>query len=133
MSAQVYSAPGQTEGRTKIFLDWKSIGLSSKLPFTCVGNIKYYKSVHHSIPTRGIGNILAIFKKKSVSSHFSWVSRYIIFLTKLKRKGRPSLELWRVQEWGGILWDYPRRAFRCHKRWKSLSFCELWNNLTPFY
>ena len=25
MSAQVYSVPGQTEGRRKVFLEWKSI------------------------------------------------------------------------------------------------------------
>ena len=29
MSARVYSVPGQTEGRTKAFLEWKSIDLSS--------------------------------------------------------------------------------------------------------
>ena len=24
----------------------------------------------------------------------------------------------------------PPRAISCHKRWKSISFCEIWNNLT---
>ena len=51
MSAQVYSAPGQTEGRRKAFLEWTSIDLSSKLSFTCGGKVNYYKSVHHHIPT----------------------------------------------------------------------------------
>ena len=37
---------------------------------------------------KGMGNIQAIFKKESVSSPFSGVSRYIIFLPKLKRRGR---------------------------------------------
>ena len=25
----------------------------------------------------------------------------------------------------------PLRALHCHRRWKSLSFCEIWNNSTP--
>ena len=64
MSAQVYSVPGQTEGRRKVFLEWTSIGLSSKLSLTCGGNVNYYESVHHPIPTLpvGIGNTMPIFK-----------------------------------------------------------------------
>ena len=64
MSAQVYSVPGQTEGRRKAFLEWKSIDLSYELSLTCGGNVNYYKSVHHPIPTLpvGTGNTLAIFK-----------------------------------------------------------------------
>ena len=64
MSAQVYSVPGQTEGRRKALLEWKSIDLSYELSLTCGGNVNYYKSVHHPIPTLpvGIGNTLAIFK-----------------------------------------------------------------------
>ena len=64
MSAQVYSVPGQTEGRRKVFLDWTSIDLSSKLSLICGGNVNYYNSVHHPIPILpvGIGNTLAIFK-----------------------------------------------------------------------
>ena len=40
---------------------------------SCGDNVNYYKSVHHPIPTLpvGIGNTLAIFKKKSVSSPLS--------------------------------------------------------------
>ena len=62
MSAQVYSVPDQTEVRRKAFLEWASIELSSKLSLTCGGNINYYKSVHHPIPTLsvGIGNTLTI-------------------------------------------------------------------------
>ena len=64
MSAQVYSVPGQTEGRRKALLEWKSIDLSYELSLTCGGNVNYYKSVHHPIPTLpvGTGNTLAIFK-----------------------------------------------------------------------
>ena len=64
MIAQVYSVPGQTDGRRKAFLEWTSMDLSSKLSLTCGSNFNYYKSVHHPIPTLpvGIGNTPAIFK-----------------------------------------------------------------------
>ena len=64
MSAQVHSVPGQTEGRRKSFLERTNINLSSKLSLTCVGNVNYYKSVHHPIPTLpdGIWNTQAVFK-----------------------------------------------------------------------
>ena len=64
MSDQLYSVPGQTEGRKKAFLEWTSIYLSSKLSLTCRANVSYYKSVHCPIPALpvGIGNTLAIFK-----------------------------------------------------------------------
>ena len=64
MSAQVHSVPGQTEGRSKAFLEWKSIDLSHELSLTCGGNVNYYKSVHHPIPTLpvGTGSTLSIFK-----------------------------------------------------------------------
>ena len=62
MSAQVYSVPGQTEGRRKAFLEWKSIDLSYKLSLTCGGNVNYYNSVHHPVMLVRIGNILTIFK-----------------------------------------------------------------------
>ena len=121
MSAQVYSVPRQTEGRRKTFLEWTSIDLSSELSLTCGGNVNYYKSVHHTIPNLpvGIGNTLT-------SSSFNWVSSYILFL---RRRGRP---FWRVKE-GGRIVRLSLRALGCHKRWKSLSFCEIWNNTTaPF-
>ena len=63
MSAQLYSMPGQTEGRRKAFLEWANIDLSSKLSRTCSGNVNYYKSVHHPITTLPVvkGNALTIF------------------------------------------------------------------------
>ena len=65
-SPQVYSVPGQAEGRKKAFLELTSIDLFSKLSITCGGNVNYCKSVHHPIHTMpvGIGNTLAIFKTK---------------------------------------------------------------------
>ena len=43
---------------------WTSIDISSKLSLTYGGNVNYYKSVHHPIPTMPVGteNTLAIFK-----------------------------------------------------------------------
>ena len=91
MCFQVYSVPRQTEGRRKAFFEWKDTDLSSKLSLTCWGNVNYYKSVHHPIPTRGNREHTGDFQNKSVSSRFN-VSRYILFLAKLKGRGRPFLE-----------------------------------------
>ena len=43
---------------------WTSIDISSKLSLTYGGNVNYYKSVHHPIPTMPVGTekTLAIFK-----------------------------------------------------------------------
>ena len=71
MSAQVYSVPGQTEGRRKAFLEWKNIDLSYELSLTCGGNVNYYKSVHHPIPTCGNREHLGNFQNKSVSTRFN--------------------------------------------------------------
>ena len=61
---QVYSVPGQTDGRRKAFLEGTGIDLSSKLSLTCEANVNYHKSVDHSILTLPvqIGNTLEIFK-----------------------------------------------------------------------
>ena len=103
MSAQVYSVPGQTEGRRKALLEWKSIDLSYELSLTCGGNVNYYKSVHHPIPTRENREHPDNFQNKSVSSAFNWVSRYILFLAKLKGRGGPFLEGARKV---ATLWEY---------------------------
>ena len=53
------------------------------------GNVNYYKSVHHPIPTLpvGTGSTQSIFKiNQYINSPFNWVSRYIIFLSKMKGK-----------------------------------------------
>ena len=71
MSTQVYSVPGQIERRRKVFLEWKSIGLSSKLSLTCRGNVNYYKSVHHPISTRGNREHPGNFQNKSIRSPFN--------------------------------------------------------------
>ena len=102
MSAQVYCLPGQTEGGRKAFLGWKSTNLWSKLSLTCGGNVNCYKSVHHPIPTCGNREHPGNFQNKSVGSPFNWVSSYILFSAKLKRRGRPFLKdaRWRATLWG---------------------------------
>ena len=64
MSAKEYSVLGKTEGKRKVFSEWASIELSSKLSLTCGSNVNYYKFVHHLITTLpvGIGKTLATFK-----------------------------------------------------------------------
>ena len=71
MSAQGYSVPGQTEGRRKVFLEWKSIDLSYELSLTCGGNFSHYKIVHHAIPTSENREHPGNFQNKSVSSGFN--------------------------------------------------------------
>ena len=69
MSARVYSVSVQTEGRRKTFLS-RSIDLSSKLSLTGWGNVNYYKSLHHPIPTCGNSEHSGNFQNKYVSSRF---------------------------------------------------------------
>ena len=117
MNSQVYSVPGQTEGRKKAFLNWKSIDLSSKLSLTCEGNINFYKSFYHPLPTHENREHPGNFQNKSTSSPFSWVpmERKIFFR--------------RCKKWDHIMILLPR-VLGCHKRWKNLSFSEIWNNPT---
>ena len=119
MSAQVYSVPGQSEGRRKAYFEWKNIYLSTKLSLICGSNFNYYKGDRHPIPTHGNRKHPGNFQNKSVSSLFSWVSKYVFFLAELNFRGRPFLEGARR---GTTL---PPRALGCH------SFCEIWNNPTP--
>ena len=71
MSSYVYSVPGQTEGKSKAFFEWKSIDLSHELSLTYGGNIKYYKSVHQPILTRGHRDHPGNFQNESISSAFN--------------------------------------------------------------
>ena len=69
--AQVYSLPGQIEGKTKAFLEWTSVDLSYKRSLTCGGNVNCYKSVCHPISTLGNIENPGNFQNKSVNSPFS--------------------------------------------------------------
>ena len=106
----------------------KEKGYTYELYLTCGVNINYYKSVHHLIPTRENREHPGNFQNKSIRSAFSWVSRYIIFLARLKRTGRSFLEGLRR---GVTLWDHPQERLVVMRYWKSLPFCEIWNNPTP--
>ena len=88
-------------------MKWTSIDLSSKLSLTCVGNVNYFKKFSSSYSCSACGNREhpGNFQNKSVSSPFSWMSSYILFLAKLKRRGRSFLEGARR---GAPLWDYPQ-------------------------
>ena len=109
MSVQVYSVPGQTEGSRKEFLKWTSIDLPSKLSLTSGGNVNYYKNVHHPIPTLpvGIGKNPGNSQNKSLRSPFISVSKYFLFLAKLKGRGRHFLEGSRK---GATLWEWCDRT-----------------------
>ena len=69
-SAQVYSVPGQTEGRKKVFLEWTSIDLHSKLSLRC--NINYYKRVIHTARKVSVFGVILV-RIFAVSSYsYSW-------------------------------------------------------------
>ena len=101
MSARVYSAPVQTEGRRKSFLEWTSIDLSSKLSLKCGDNFNYYKSVHHPIPTLpvDIGNTQAIFKQISKFS-FQLSAQVFSLLGQSEGDRRPFFE--GVRRWATL-------------------------------
>ena len=108
MSVQAYCVHGQTEWRKKAFLEWTSIDLSCKLSFTCGGNFNYYKVFVILLLLCRNREHPGNFQNKSVSSPFNWLSRYILFLVKLKGRRRPFLKGARR---GATLWDYPQEHF----------------------
>ena len=92
---QVYSVPGQTQRKKKAFFEWENVDLSYELSFTCGVIVNYYKCVHHPIPNCENREHPGNLQNKSVSSAFNLVSRYILFLAKLRGKAGLS---WRVQK-----------------------------------
>ena len=110
----------------------KSIVLSYKLYISYMeggrSNVNYYKSVQHLIATRGNTKHPGDFQNKLVSFPFIWVFRYILFMPQLKGRVRSFIYLFILI--GGDIMRLPPRVFGCHKGWKSLSFCEIWNNPT---
>ena len=68
MIARVCSLPDQTEERTKVFLKWKSIDLSSELSLTYGGNVMKVFIILFLLVR--IGNINS-FQSKSISSAFN--------------------------------------------------------------
>ena len=94
--------------RGKAFLKWTSIDLSFKLSITYGGNVSYYKSVHHPIPTLPVetGNTLAIFKTNQ-ETHLS-VQFPDIFFSYPNWKEEKDL-FWKGARKGTKLWDYPQK------------------------
>ena len=68
------------------------------------------------------------FQNKSVNFPFHWVSRHILVLPKLKGNERPFLEGCKK---GDHIKRLSPRELGWYKKWKSFSFCEIWNNPTP--
>ena len=64
------------------------------------------------------------FQNESASSPFSWVSRYVLFLAKVKVKRKP---FWRVQEGG----PHCEITNLLSEGMKNISFCKIWNNPAP--
>ena len=108
------------KGEKKAILQWKSINLSFELSLTCGDNVNYYKNAHYPIPTHE--KHPSNFQNKSVSSAFNWVSTYILFLAKLKKRGRPFLAGARR---GATLWDYPQDHLAVIRDEKVFPFAKL--------
>ena len=51
MNTELYSVPGQTEDRRKVFFEWKSIDLliDKHMRMSMGVNVNYYENVHHAI------------------------------------------------------------------------------------
>ena len=99
-------------------MEWPSIDLSSKLSLTCYGNVNYYKSVHHPIPTLPvrIGNTLAVFKKVSKPS-FQLVVQVYSLLGQTEEKFPNFLEtLFGGCKKGDRIVRLLPRTLGCHKR-----------------
>ena len=123
MNVQVYSVPGETEWRRRAFLKWTKIDLPSKLSITCGSNFTYYKSVHHPIPTLFVGilNTMTIFTI-NLKALLSIVQVYsLLGQTEEERKA-----LFGKCKNGRRILRFPQTVLGCHKRLKSLSFCEIW-------
>ena len=66
---------------------------------------------------------------KQISKLSLQLSFWIYFLLG-QTEGEKKALLGRVREEGPHS-ELSPRALGCHNRWKSLSFCEIWNNPTP--
>ena len=114
--------------RGKAFLKRKSIDLSYKLSLINGSNVNYYKSVHHPIPTHpvGTGSTLEISKTDQqtlLSTEFP-----DIFASCPNRR-RKKERFWKDAKKGDHIVRLSPRVLDWYKRWKSLSFCKIWNNL----
>ena len=125
MTAQLHSVPGQTKRRRKDFLEWKGLDLYSKLSLTCGGNV-IIKVLIILFLLVGIANILEIFK---IVSKLSFQLNFQVYSlhsqTEEERKA-----FFGGRKKGDHIMRLRPRALCCHRKWKSLSLCKIWNNRT---
>ena len=141
MTARVYFVPDQIKEKRKNFLEWKSIDLSYNLLHVVVTLTIIKVFIILFLPV-GIGNILVILK--CTLKLLFQLSVHVYSLLSQIEEGEEGL-FWKVQEggggWGGgwgrggeHIVGVPTRGLGCHKRWKSLSSCEIWKNpSTPLF
>ena len=78
MGAQVYSVPGQTEGRSKAFFGTENHRLIPRTISYMWGYVNYYKSVDKPIPTHGNREQPGNFQSRPVNSAFSEFFHFIL-------------------------------------------------------
>ena len=100
------------KGEGRPFLEWTSIYLSSKLSFACGGNVNFYKSVHHPIPTLPVEmqNTQAIFKTNQ-QPHLQMSVQVCSVLGQ--SKGERKVFFGGCEKEGHIV-RLPLRALGCH-------------------
>ena len=97
-----------------LFLEEASVDLSSKLSVTYGAHVNHYKSVHHSLFTLLVRIRYTWQVSKQISKLFSKsVSRYILFLAKLKGRWRSFFGECKK---GGRFVRLPPKALGCYKR-----------------
>ena len=102
------------KGEGSSFLEEASVDLSSKLSVTYGAHVNHYKSVHHSLFTLLVRIRYTWQVSKQISKLFSKsVSRYILFLAKLKGRGRSFFGECKK---GGRFVRLPPKALGCYKR-----------------
>ena len=95
-------------------MEWTRINSSSKLPLICGGNVDYYESVHHPIPTLpdGIGNTQAVFK----TNQYALLSLSVQLCSLLDQSKGERKAFFGDCKKGGQIVRLPPRAIGCHKR-----------------
>ena len=95
-------------------MEWISIDLSPKLSFTCGGNVNYYKSVYHSIPTLPVG-IGTSWQMSRQISKLSFQLNAQIYSLLGQTEGERKAFLDGARR-GGRIVRLPPKTLGCHKR-----------------
>ena len=108
------------KGKERPFVNGKAHGLIRwTISYT---SYMFTISVHHLIPTRENREHPGNFQNKWVSSAFNRVSRYILFLAKLRDKRRPFIEGPKREV---TLWDFPKEYLVVIREKKVTPFVKL--------